>query len=330
MKKLAVGVRGKLSEVKDILNTSTSDFIKEIFIGAPKKYGSTGRIETYETDTEELKHIIEYAHSFGVEVNVVLNAVKHDLGNTKQLEMIREFTTSMEDIGADYITLRDYFLIQTALRTRTTIKVNVSVFADVTDPLLAKEYNDMGVDRINVPAKINRDINLIRRICNITACDIEMYVNSKCVNCGACPYASNHYNFYEQSRHNNDWKKPDPYLAMCSSRRNRNPIEQIFTSMIRPEDITLFESIGVSVFKLGTRTQKPEVVVELVHAYGSRKYDGLYFELWSNTKGIDKYRVNKRLLSIPNSRFDGLLEQVIELPVEEQKQFYEKEFKDEI
>lgn len=321
-KNLSVGIRGSVEELEKILSAGTAKYIHEIFVGAPPEIGNTGRFNTYPTSLTELQKIIKLAHKHKIKTDVVLNAVC--LGKLKDekayKKKIAQFVQDLELIKADWITIAHSDLLKTFSSVRKKIKIKLSVYARVDSPLLAEEFGKMGVDRIALPQNINRNLNLIKRIIDFSQIPTEIFVNSKCINSGNCPHSISHKLFkaHQSPVNPSQWGEVcDPYLKWCKARRKLNKIDKVFTPTIRPEDLKIYESAGVKLFKLATRTDTPERVIELVKAYGKRSFNGPFGDLWT---------VDKDLKTPSNKLFDGLLEKVLHLPEEEQKEIYRENF----
>lgn len=318
-KNLCVGIRGCPQELKTILDDKSSKYIKEIFVGAPPDIGNTGRFKTYPTDMKILSEIVKLAHKKSIDVDIVLNSScigenEHDPDYT---EKISDFIKELEQINVDWITVAHPKIIKTIVNCRTSIKINLSLYADVNHPFLAKEFEDMGVNRITLPQTLNRDIKLIKRIKDYINIDLSLFVNSKCINSGFCPYSIAHRNFksHQTIVPKEQWGTfCDPYTDYCIHRRKKNLINVIFTPTIRPEDINQYESIGIDLFKIATRSNTPETTIRLVKAYGERYYDGPIGGLWTVAQDTDT----------PNNRMlDGIFEKIKHLNEEEQLRYYE-------
>ena len=322
---LCVGIRGSVEELKKILADESSKYIKEVFVGAPPEMGNTGRFKVHPTTIESLEEITRLTHASGIECNIVLNTAclgRNDI-NPEYLTKIKEFVIQLEKIDADYITLGHSALIRTTNEVRKKLKINVSTYLGVNNPLLAKEFENMGVARITLPQTVNRDLQMIERIKKYVGVDLEVFANTKCVNGGHCAYRTAHQNFKSHQPQLNPecWENvKDPYtFGYCGVRRRTNMIDVLFTPTIRPEDVRFYENIGVPLFKLATRMDKPETVIKLVRAYGERRFDGPFGELWT---------VDKKQDSPQNKLLDGLFESVKDLPEEEQLEHYKSFIKE--
>jgi collagenase-like PrtC family protease len=290
-------------------------------VGAPPEIGNTGRfIGTYPTTMDTIAEMAALSHASGIELNVILNVpcLSEKEFDSAYLQKFTNFVKRLEEVSVDWITLAHPVLMKKAAGVRSTIKINTSTYNHIDHPLTAREFEKLGVDRLNLRQNTNRNLALIERIARYVSIPLELYVNSRCINGGFCPNAIAHANFksHQQALEKDAANQArDPYLAgFCKPRRKRDATELLFTSTIRPEDVHLFESAGVNYFKLATRTVPVEETIRYVTAYGERRFDGNYGELFS----MDGYA------DFPNSILDGLFERVKHLHEEDQLAEYHR------
>ena len=317
---LKVGIRGSLRELQTILADPSSQYIKTVFVGAPKHLGPTGRFKTYPTNIKILKEITQVTHAKGIETDVVLNTWdpgKNPYAPHKE-KKIKRFIASLERINVDWITLASPLWIRWANEVRTKIKINLSLYAFAVGPLFAKEFVEMGVNNITLPQHINRDFPLLRRIKKCCGVPLTVFVNSKCVNGGFCPYLFAHrfYKSHQTLVSANQWTKvQDPFLChYCNPRRKAKLIDILFAPTIRPEDMWLYEKIGIHQFKIASRQASASRTIKLVRAYGQRKFSGRFGELWTVSPMKDK--------TPPNRFLDGVLKKVMHWPEEKQFEYF--------
>jgi collagenase-like PrtC family protease len=321
IKNLKVGIRGDPAELQHILDDPCVQYIKTVFVGAPPEIGNTGRLRTYPTTIDSLKKITEVCHRHAIETNVVLNAwdITDNPFDPVKERKIKTFIQDLEKISVDWITLSSPIWITWAADIRRTIKIDLSLYAEVTSPLLAKEFLSMGVNRITLPQQINKNISLIQRIKDYAQAPLTLFVNSKCVSGGFCPYSIAHRSYKSTKTlvPQDQWKTfDDPLITrFCKPHHKSHPVDVFFSPTIRPEDLHLYEAVGVDCFKIASREASPEKTIQLVKAYGERSFHGPIGELWTVTP--DKN-------TPPNKFFDGIFEKVMDLPEEKQYDYYVK------
>ncbi|MCK5177656.1 MAG: hypothetical protein KAQ92_08070 [Candidatus Aenigmarchaeota archaeon] len=323
-KKLCVGISTKYNNLKKLLKTPEAKYISEVFVSAPKTIGiNTGRKNTGIMTNELLEKMIALAHKNNIKINVLANSLfLNGKGFEKafQNNFKKEFR-KIAKAGVDMITLSNSKTIELASNEKKVydykIKIAVSSFNQVNTPLLAEEYGALGADRIIFHQKENRNIPMIKRIIEYNPdLEFEIYMNSKCINGGQCPNTDLHSEYHSITADmKSTWEK-DPLLVACSARRNKNPIDRLFTSTIRPEDMYLYRDIGFKYFKIATRTDSFEKRIELIKAYGEEKYNGYFGNLWNNTS-VDAS-------TIPNRALDNLMDKIKDYAIEDQKVVYEE------
>ncbi len=316
---LCVGLRGSVAEAATIAEDESSRHIAEFFVGAPPDMGPTGRFKgLFPSTLNSIREIAALSHKRGIELNVLLNTpcVSQQEFDPAYLAKFRTFISSIEDAGADWVTLGHPMLIKAAAASRRSLKINTSTFSHIDSPLLAKEFEKLGADRINLRQNANRNLAMIRRIARYIALPLEIYVNTRCINAGFCPFGIAHANFKSHQPLLGEREGAgvrDPYVSgFCGPRRSANLTDLLFTATIRPEDLHFFEDAGATLFKLATRTVEPKQTLNYVKAYGERRFDGAFGALFS---------MDSRA-TFSNRVLDGLFEKVKDLNEEDQLDAY--------
>jgi putative protease len=142
---------------------------------------------------EELAEGVEFAHSRGVLVYVVLNSFLHD----KDLLELPEFLTLLVDLKIDAVIVSDLGVIETVL-SLTKLVVHLSTQASCLNIESAKLWQKMGVKRIVLGREVT--IQEARKIKEATGLEIEMFVHgSMCMSFSGNCVISN----YTQGRDSN-------------------------------------------------------------------------------------------------------------------------------
>jgi putative protease len=143
--------------------------------------------------SEELAEGVEFAHSRGVLVYVVLNSFLHD----KDLLELPEFLTLLVDLKIDAVIVSDLGVIETVL-SLTDLVVHLSTQASCLNIESAKLWQKMGVKRIVLGREVT--IQEARKIKEATGLEIEMFVHgSMCMSFSGNCVISN----YTQGRDSN-------------------------------------------------------------------------------------------------------------------------------
>ncbi|MGM5482143.1 MAG: U32 family peptidase [Nanobdellota archaeon] len=319
--RLSVGLKGDIEHANEVLS-SVGGMIYEVFVGVPPEISASGRIKTAMSSHDSLLELRALTKKYGIRLVVLLNASCYggeEFSNSFKEKML-DFLDFLEENGFDGVVIANSMLLDLVLKKRKNIEVSVSTFNHVDNPVLARAYEKKGVERIKLPHVINRDLRLLRRIKNYIGSEIEMYANGKCLYGGYCPHFFFHRHFKAHYKiKDEDFSKNiteiDPYLAYCVSSRKNDLLQQIMAPTIRPEDLHIYEEMGIDIFKLALRQAGAAEVIKVVKAYYSRKWDGTIGELWTGVFKRD---------SPPNYLFDGLLKKIGNLNQEDQIPYFKE------
>ena len=315
--KLSVGFYGEPEHARQVLSQAGND-IYEIFVGAPPEISGSGRNKTFKSTKESLKEIRDLTKGYGIRLTVLLNG--SCFGGTEDSaafkRKIGDFTQYLEDIKVDMVTVTNSILMQHILNIRKKLEVSVSTFNHVDNPIIAKVYTDMGIDRIKIVQTVNRDFQTLHRIRSYVDADLELYANSKCLYGSNCPHFMSHRHYTAHKAGSGDYV--DPYIEYCKLQRKNNLLHTIMAPLIRPEDLHIYENMGFEIFKLAIRQLDPAQAVKVIRAYSKRRWDGPIGQLWSGFPDKDT----------PDNRdFDGLIQKIMDVAPEEQIRIYKELYK---
>ncbi len=145
----------------------------------------------------------------------------------------------------------------------------------------ARQWEDIGSDTICVSAITgNRDFNRLRTIREAVSCELQLIANASCLL--HCAYEPTHMQLLTQSSRSgkgSDRFCLDYCVLHCSYRRLQDPVNFIRACWIRPEDLSRYESLGYSYFKILERSCPLDLLVKRVQAYTARSFDGNPYEL---------------------------------------------------
>lgn len=312
--KLSVGFYGEPEHAQQVLSQAGND-IYEIFVGAPPDISGSGRNRTFNSTKESLKKMRDLTGKYGIRLTVLLNgSCFGGIEDTPEFKRkIGSFIGYLEEIGADMVTVTNSLLMQHILNIRKNIEVSVSTFNHVDNPIIAKVYEDMGIERIKIVQTVNRDFQTLKRIRSYVSSELELYANSKCLYGSNCPHFMSHRHYTAHKAGTGDYV--DPYIEYCKVQRKDNILHTIMAPLIRPEDVHIYEGMGFDIFKLAIRQFGPEQAVKVIKAYSKRRWDGPIGELWSGFP--DKETPDNR-------HFDGLTKKLTDVAPEEQIRTYKE------
>ncbi len=227
---------------------------------------------------------IEQAHSAGLKFDYILNAPS--MGNmewdenTHQelLEHLRWITS----IGVDSVTVTIPYLIELIKRQFPHLKVRVSTIAHVNSVARAKLVESLGADSITLDINVNRDFTLLKAIRSAVNCELTILLNNLCLY--QCPYEYYHHDTLghaSQSYNPINGYYEDYCVLRCTLDRLYDISQIIKCRWVRPEDIHVYEEIGIDVFKTSGRSMSAERILNAATAYSLRHYQGSLYDIWN-------------------------------------------------
>ncbi|HYA79107.1 MAG TPA: U32 family peptidase, partial [Candidatus Nitrosopolaris sp.] len=147
-----------------------------------------------QVEPEVFERHVRRARQLGLRFNYVMNAP--DFGGREQDSGwwwdVSGFLAYLAGCGVSDVTVAHPVLLQFVKREFPDFRLNVSLIAGVDTVAAAKEFEDLGVDVINLnPFTINRDFDALRAIRRAVRCELELYANIPCLD--HCPRRVAHY-----------------------------------------------------------------------------------------------------------------------------------------
>ncbi len=231
---------------------------------------------------EEVALFIAETRKKGLGFNYLINGTCLDnLEFTKKTYgKILEHLEWIASTGADMVTVTLPFLLEMVKREFPHLKVAVSSFARVQNVHLARAWKEMGADKIILPESIGRDFRSLRLIREAVDCELELIANHCCLfQCFLDLHHRNMVSHGSQADHPCGGFAPDYCKLACQRWKLLRPMELIKSTWIRPEDVCHYEEIGIDCLKLVERFRGTESLLQIVHAYEKKSYDGNLVEL---------------------------------------------------
>ena len=183
-----------------------------------------------------------------------------------------------EYAGRQHIAVSTPFLLEVIKARRPQFTVKVGIYAQVDTPRRAKFWEDLGADAINLESfSINRDFSRLAAIREAVRCDLQLIANHCCL--PNCPLQSYHQNGFAHSSDGSRTIFIDYCFLRCSQMRLEDPSLFIKSAWIRPEDLSRYEAMGYTTFKLIERGMPSAELLKRVAAYSARRFDGNLAEL---------------------------------------------------
>ncbi|MFH1325198.1 MAG: U32 family peptidase [archaeon] len=184
------------------------------------------------------------------------------------------------------------------VREFSDIPITVSTIARVRNAGDLEGYLEINPSKVVVQHDVNREFEELEELVEFAGeqgVKVEVMLTESCIR--GCSLMVNHY------RTVGGGNSDKLFHQWCNTKKISLPEELLLSNFIRPEDISLYEEMGISHFKITGRSKKPSWLPEVVDAYRNRKFEGNLIRLL----GIDPCLNAEDWIHIPNSSLDGFL-----------------------
>jgi collagenase-like PrtC family protease len=233
---------------------------------------------------EQAEDYIKSARSAGLTFNYLLNAPC--LNNMEwQEDSHHELLHHLDwltNIGVDSVTVVIPYLMELIKYQFPHLKVEASTIAHVNSVARAKFFESLGVDSIMLDPNVNRDFGLLRAIRNAVKCELGVLTNSLCLY--QCPYEYYHNNTLghaSQSHNPLSGHYVDYCVLHCALSSISDSSQLIKSRWIRPEDLHIYQELGIDFFKIGGRAMSTKWIINATEAYSSLRYQGNLYDILS-------------------------------------------------
>ncbi len=245
--------------------------------------GSGGRgADNVHMVANQAEEYIERAHSEGLKFDYILNAPS--MGNMEWDENIHqellEHIRWITSIGVDSVTVSIPYLIELIKRQFPQLNIRVSTIAHVNSVARAKMFESLGADSITLDINVNRDFAVLKSIRSAVNCELTVLLNNLCLY--QCPYEYYHHDTLghaSQSYNPLNGYYEDYCVLRCTLDRLYDISQAIKCRWVRPEDIHVYEEIGIDMFKTSGRSMPTERILNTATAYASRRYQGNLYDI---------------------------------------------------
>ena len=181
------------------------------------------------------------------------------------------------DAGVGKVTVTIPYLLELIKARYPALQVTVSVFAGVDSVDKAAFWERLGADEITLlQTTMNRDFKALRLIRKKVKCRLRLIGNTSCLY--QCPLIGYHAVMSSHASQSGYSGKAGLHIEycpiVCKYMRLLEPVRFIKSNWIRPEDLHVYEELGIDGIKLVDRTCSTEQLKRIVEAYSRRRYDG--------------------------------------------------------
>lgn len=241
-------------------------------------------------DEKTMEHHVQQAREQRVGFLYALNAACW--GN-------REFTAQgqrnlvsrlgwLEAIGVEGVIVANPYIIEFIKRRFPNLKVYVSTISNMDTVDKARFYRELDCEGLHLPEYVNRDFRLLRSLAQDHHENLTLTVNLCCLL--HCPIRDYHANFISHAGESLDRGCYVDYSLMkCTQMKLMNPVEIIKATWIRPEDLAIYEVMGINTFKISGRIEEMPWLLRVIEAYSTRSYNGALNDLLSGLEDIEPF-----------------------------------------
>jgi collagenase-like PrtC family protease len=264
------------SNFDDRLVAETADLpVSTFFGGFPVQLTGGGRPPQIlpPVEPERFREHLEAIHRLGR--NFIATVNSNDLGlheyRTGYVEAFLREVGDLIDLGVDGLVIALPALIEAVRTAWPDVPISVSTFARIRTVTQAEYFLRMGARTI-ILEEANRDFRLIRGLVRLGA-QVEILVNQSCL--PSCPYRGHHLNTSSLASQPGAPCPSFEYpILECGVEYVRDPSKIISGIFVRPEDLEVYEEVGVSRFKISGRNRSTDWLVHAARAYSARSYPG--------------------------------------------------------
>ncbi len=312
--------------------------VVELYGSFPSSVAGSGRPSKYlpELDAPGLARHVAAARRLGIRFRYLLNAPC--LGNSEYTPegraAIRELLATVRDAGVEAVTVAIPLLVEWIREDFPEFDIKASTLAYATTVRQVQALARLGCRSVCLDIDANRDFELLRTMVAHGGAKVELIANPACLL--SCAYRFYHNQCAghgsqdsvateaQLARSEGEAPQPDeghsggtpygPYcLLRCHLDKLRDPVELLKTPWIRPEDLRIYQELGIASAKLAGRGLAEEKLLSLIGAYVAGRHEGNLAELigWSYWNLYAMHPVHGELppleVDLDNRSLDGFL-----------------------
>ncbi len=263
-------------------------------------------------------HHVQLALKHGILFNYLLNGTSYENfeyshEGRKELEELLQFLC---DCGVASVTVTSPYVIDIITSRFPQLEVVVSTIGYVGAKRGITQYEEIGAKRIVLDVEVNRDFRFLRHVVPNSKIDLEIVVNPVCLY--QCHFKHNHYcTATAGSRsHKAGCGRPynQYYLNWCYLEKLKTPGEFMRSPWVRPEDLHLYEALGLQHFKIAGRGLDSAELIRRARFYLQGEFKGNLLALlgWPHWLQFRKTAEGSLLdpleINLENEGLDGFLD----------------------
>jgi hypothetical protein len=271
--------------------------------------------------TEYVKSLSEMNVDFNYTLNAnTLGGKKDILKNRGEILRYIEFLVSS---GVKVLTVSLPLMAEYIRKVSADIRIEISAIAHIDSISELQVWKEKyGINKICVNISKNREIIFLTKLaeyCKKRDIIVTLIANEFCGNgvmpkdgesivASNCIYRDHCYCLHSLDYGTDDELDDNYPMGRCIESRNDNSV-WLKLYFIRPEDMKLYNSIGINNFKITGRTSGFSFLEKVVTAYLKESHDGDLLDLWKHPETIgasEDLFVSE--YSLPNYKLEGFLQ----------------------
>lgn len=313
-----------LESIINLNNLSSKNKITELY-GSDKSHSALAARADFrlpDISKEKFESYVSKANRAGIKFNYTMNSIipyGSKINFSKNLSDIIDFIKYCESAGVYRITVANPMMLEVIRKhAKSDIEVEVSTIMHIdTITQIKYLFEEYGVKKVCCNLNKNRDFNFLEAAalyCNNNGIIFELMANEFCGVGGDnyathCVYRDSCYICHASNKTLDDTLLLNEYpMSLCTKSRNKNPANWLRLKFIRPEDIKVYNRIGINNFKITGRTGSSSYILRTICAYLNESYDGNLLALWKPLESIKDSSVEDvHFYNIPNKALDGFI-----------------------
>lgn len=275
-----------IEHIKRLNNNTFGNVIDEVYGSLPLSSLGSARppINLPQINIEGLAQHIKYLNKDGIKFSYLLNVPYSNhldpIKNNKIAKYIDDIASILE--GNDNSVTVASKAIFDYIKNRFNLRIIMSLVLNIKDKSDIEYFIGEGADKIVLSTTRNRNFHFLKICGNDFKGKIILMANESCL--FDCKDRFNHFMFAcnssstaQNKDSNNDFK--DNYMLSCTRTKLTDLVNLIKSGWIRPEDVYLYENVGIDYIKLADRTKPERWLIKCFDSYIKRKSPINFFEL---------------------------------------------------
>lgn len=289
-----------IDRIREINDIHTNSIIDEVYGSRKESAKLTARpaFRLPDIDRKSFCDYVKRLNAIGVSFNYTLNS--SFLGGKEEIKKnesaILEYIKFLSCSGVGVITVTLPLMAEYIRTVDKNIRIEISTISHidtVTQVALWKER--YGISKVCGNLYKNREIKFLKGLatyCNKNNIVLTLIVNEFCGNgldAGSgvtnCIYRDHCYGLHSIGYDIDENIYCDYPMGRCIQSRSK-ATDWIKMNFIRPEDLRLYNRIGINHFKITGRTGSTNYIFKVVKAYADEYFCGNVLELWKHLETI--------------------------------------------